>query len=85
MRCGVRTAARGLVRDVNRFGGLFAYQPGRLIAPLAAIAGQPGNAPARAHFFAFGGIEKTARWIRALQEGRFSIVNEAIHLDSSLS
>jgi len=85
MRCGVRTAARGLVRDVNRFGGLFAYQPERLIAPLAAIGGQSENAPAKAHFFAFGGIGKTARWIRALQEGQFSIVNEEIHLDSSLS
>jgi len=84
MRCGVRTAARGLVRDANRVGGLFAHQPERLIAPLAAIAGGPENAPVKVHFFAFGGIEKTARWIRALQEGRFSIVNEAIHLDSSL-
>jgi len=85
MRCGVRTAARGLVRDANRVGGLFTHQPERLIAPLAAIAGGPENAPVKAHFFSFGGIEKTARWIRALQRGQFSIVNGAIRLDSSLS
>lgn len=85
MRCGVRMAARGIVRDANRVGGLFSHQPERLIAPLAALAGEPENAPVKAHFFAFGGIEKTARWIRALQTGEFSIVNGAMHLDSSLS
>ena len=85
MRCGVRTTARGLVRDASRVGGLFAHPPERLIVPIAAIVGGPESMPVTAHFFAFGGIEKTARWIRALQRGQFSIVNEAIHLDSSLS
>jgi methylenetetrahydrofolate reductase (NADPH) len=83
MRCGVRTAARGLVRDANRLGGLFSHQPERLIGPFAAVVGGPESAPVNAHFFAFGGVEKTARWIRALQRGQFSLLNGAIHLDAA--
>jgi methylenetetrahydrofolate reductase (NADPH) len=83
LRCGVRTAVRGFVHDASRVGGLFANQPERLIGQLAAIAGVPERMPTQAHFFTFGSIAKTARWISALQSGRFALVDGAIRLDSS--
>ena len=81
LRCGVKTAARGLVRDAGRVGGLFANRPERMAGQLAAIACGPEGAPAKAHFFTFGSLANTARWISALQGGRFAIVNGAIRPD----
>jgi methylenetetrahydrofolate reductase (NADPH) len=85
LRCGVRTTTRGLLRDSSRVGGLIANQPERLMGLFAAIAGEPGRGPAKAHFFTFGGIAKTARWVSALGSGRFAIVDGAIRLDSSIA
>jgi methylenetetrahydrofolate reductase (NADPH) len=84
LRCGVRTATRGLVREAGRLAGLLANPPERLIGLLATIASEPEHVPAKAHFYTFGSIAKTARWISALQNGRFAIVDGAIRLDSSL-
>lgn len=81
LRCGVRTAARGLLRDAGRLGGLLTHQPERLMGPLAAVAGEPDHAPVQAHIFTFGSMAKAARWISALQRGRFALIDGTISLD----
>jgi methylenetetrahydrofolate reductase (NADPH) len=84
LRCGVRTAARSFVRDAGRLGGLLANQSERLVGQLAQVAIEPKGAPAKAHFFTFGSLTKTVRWISALQSGRFALIDGAIRLDSSI-
>ena len=83
LRCGVRTAARGLVSDANRIGNLFANQSERLIGQIAEFAEEPQNLPLNPHIFTFGGVAKTVRWLNALQVGRFAIIDGAIRFDAT--
>jgi methylenetetrahydrofolate reductase (NADPH) len=63
-RCGVRASAQALAQRAG------------LIQQMFALA---DAAPARVsvHFFSFGGLGATARWARAVADGRVTIKGEA--------
>jgi len=66
-RCGVRASAQGLVRSSGLIRQAFALTvPDHLIRMLADAA--PSGVSA--HFFSFGGLPATARWARAVADGR---------------
>lgn len=73
MRCGVvastralRTNAISLTRLVTKIG------PDQPLAALAAGLTDPDLlARVRLHFYPFGGVVATARWLNAVKEGRF--------------
>ncbi len=69
-RCGVRASAQGLAQRAGLIRQAFALTvPDDLIRTLADAA------PARvsAHFFSFGGLGATARWTRAVADGRIAL------------
>ncbi len=45
-------------------------------AVVRELAGHCGPPVAGAHFFCFGGLVRTARWLRALREGRFELTED---------
>ena len=66
-RCGVHASAHTLARRAGLLRQMFA-----LTAPDDLIRTLADNAPANvsAHFFSFGGVPTTARWTRAVADGR---------------
>jgi len=73
-RCGVRASAQALAQRAGLVRQLFALAvPDDLIRTLADAA----PAHVSAHFFSFGGLGATARWARAVADGRIAIEGEA--------
>jgi methylenetetrahydrofolate reductase (NADPH) len=73
-RCGVRASAQALAQRAGLVRQLFALAvPDDLVRSLADAA------PARVsvHFFSFGGLPATARWARAVADGRITIEGDA--------
>jgi len=71
-RCGVRASAQGLAQRSGLIRQMFALTaPDDLIRALADAA--PANVSA--HFFSFGGLPATARWARAVTDGRIALQN----------
>jgi methylenetetrahydrofolate reductase (NADPH) len=66
-RCGVRASAQGLARQAGLVRQIFALSaPDAIIRALAeARLGE-----IRPHFFSFGGLPATARWVDAVASGR---------------
>ena len=55
----------------------FATTPEAMLAELAAdVTTGPGRQLLHSHLFAFGGVVATARWLRAVGDGRFDLDNE---------
>jgi methylenetetrahydrofolate reductase (NADPH) len=76
-RCGVRASAQALAQRAGLIRQVFALTvPDDLIRTLAEAApAQKSAHHVSAHFFSFGGLGATARWTRAVADGR--IVLEA--------
>jgi methylenetetrahydrofolate reductase (NADPH) len=73
-RCGVRASAQGLARRSGLLRQMFALTvPDDLLRALADAA----PAGVRAHFFSFGGLPATARWARAVADGRIALDSAA--------
>lgn len=69
-RCGVRVSAQALTQRAGLLRQMFAMAtPGDLVRTLAAAA----PAGVRPHFFSFGGLPATARWARAVADGRIAL------------
>lgn len=69
-RCGVRTSAQALTKRSSLMRQMFAMStPDDLIQAMADAA-PAGVVP---HFFAFGGIPATARWARAVADGKIAL------------
>jgi len=69
-RCGVRTSAQALARRAGLMRQMFAMTtPDDLVRALADAA-PAGVVP---HFFSFGGIPATSRWVRAVAGGRVTL------------
>jgi methylenetetrahydrofolate reductase (NADPH) len=83
LRCGVgtslRTAAHAL-GNVSQVAHLATTPEQHLLA--LAQAQQDGGATqlVAPHFFAFGGVQKTAHWMRALADGQFEVSADYINL-----
>ena len=75
MACGVGASLRGLVHNANAFrkvSGLAAHADEILIG----LVREAGDAPSPIrgiHLFAFGGVVKSARWLRAVTDGNFRL------------
>jgi methylenetetrahydrofolate reductase (NADPH) len=69
-RCGVRASAQALAQRAGLIRQVFALTvPDDLIRTLA----EASAAHVSAHFFSFGGLGSTARWTRAVADGRIAL------------
>jgi methylenetetrahydrofolate reductase (NADPH) len=74
VRCGVGASLRALGERASGFGRLMSEDgPEPLIRKLACADPQIRTALAGIHLFSFGGMLKTCRWLRAVQEGRIKL------------
>jgi methylenetetrahydrofolate reductase (NADPH) len=73
MRCGVGASLRALRSHGVSLTRLAAQSgPENVVSHLAGTEQSGALAlPLKLHFFSFGGVEKTARWIDAVASGRF--------------
>jgi methylenetetrahydrofolate reductase (NADPH) len=78
--CGIGAACGSLW---NNTANMTKLATGMAMAPdemlLAALANGAGSAPSRLvqpHYYAFGGVMETARWLRHLIDGTFTMDNE---------
>ena len=72
--CGVGNSVRALKarpRAITRL--MVEAGPEVIVRSLAAQAGAP---IAGVHFFCFGGLIRTARWLRAVRDGRFELTED---------
>jgi methylenetetrahydrofolate reductase (NADPH) len=79
-RCGVRASAQALAQRAGLIRQVFALTvPDDLIrslaeaAPAQNITHQKSLHHVSAHFFSFGGLGATARWTRAVADGRIAL------------
>jgi methylenetetrahydrofolate reductase (NADPH) len=79
MVCGIGASARMLTTRTGAMANLLRTQaPDDQIAYIARHrATHPGSRLVKPHFFAFGGVLKTARWVNAVVAGRFTLNAEA--------
>jgi len=73
-RCGVRASIQGLARQAGLVRQLFAMSaPDALLRPLAEARADMHLGDVSAHFFSFGGLSRTARWVAAVAERRIAL------------
>jgi methylenetetrahydrofolate reductase (NADPH) len=73
-RCGVGASAKAIVsRGASIARLLVDAGPDPIIRDLAERAGPGELGNVSLHFFPFGGFERTAKWMRAVADGRFAI------------
>jgi methylenetetrahydrofolate reductase (NADPH) len=73
--CGVGNSMRVLTQQAGNLLKLASLSyPDALIAALARHrAGDPHSRIERLHFYPFGGLARTARWIEAIRAGAFTL------------
>mgnify|MGYP001339495016 CR=1 FL=1 len=78
-RCGVRASAQALAQRAGLIRQVFAMAvPDDLIRSLAdAAPAQMSAHHVSVHFFSFGGLGGTARWARAVADGRITIEGDS--------
>ena len=75
MQCGVGASLRGALQSMaamRNIAGL-ATSPDQMLVRVAEHAAGGTSQIAGVHFYSFGGALATARWLRAVAEGRFEI------------
>ena len=79
MLCGVGASMRMLTSRTGAMANLLSTQaPDEMVTALARYRGSnPQSRFQKVHFFAFGGVVKTARWANAVISGRFVLNNQA--------
>lgn len=79
MLCGVGASMRMLTSRTSAMANLLSTQaPDEMVTALARYKGaNPQSRFKKVHFFAFGGVVKTARWANAVISGRFVLNNQA--------
>ncbi len=75
LRCGISASMRMLVSKASAMSDQIKLTSiDELIPAFAAhLLSQPDSRIARAHFYAFGGAERTARWLNTVVSGQFEI------------
>jgi methylenetetrahydrofolate reductase (NADPH) len=78
--CGVGNSMRVLTRQAGNLLKLASLSyPDALIAALARQrAGDPHSRIERLHFYPFGGLARTARWLEALRAGAFTLDDDGL-------
>jgi methylenetetrahydrofolate reductase (NADPH) len=79
MLCGVGASMRMLTSRTSAMANLLSTQaPDEMVVALARHrAANPQSRFKKIHFFAFGGVAKTAKWANAVVSGRFVLNNQA--------
>jgi methylenetetrahydrofolate reductase (NADPH) len=79
MLCGVGASMRMLTSRTSAMANLLSTQaPDEMVTALARHrAANPQSRFKKIHFFAFGGVAKTAKWANAVVSGRFVLNNQA--------
>jgi methylenetetrahydrofolate reductase (NADPH) len=79
MLCGVGASARMLMSRTGAMANLLSTQaPDEMVTHIARHrASNPSSRLSKIHFFAFGGVIKTARWANAVVSGRFVLNSQA--------
>jgi methylenetetrahydrofolate reductase (NADPH) len=79
MLCGVGASMRMLTTRTSAMANLLSTQaPDEMVTALAKHrGGNPQSRFKKIHFFAFGGVVKTARWANAVISGRFVLNGQA--------
>lgn len=77
--CGVGASMRMLTSRTSAMANLLSTQaPDEMVTYLARHrAAHPDSRLKKVHFFAFGGVVKTARWANAVLSGRFVLNSQA--------
>ncbi|MEX2524015.1 MAG: hypothetical protein WD750_03585 [Gammaproteobacteria bacterium] len=75
VRCGIGASLRMLTKRTRAVTNMLKVSgPDRIITAYAGyLAANPDSRVERAHFFALGGVEKTAKWANAVVEGRITL------------
>lgn len=83
MLCGVGASARMLMSRTGATANLLRTQaPDDFITHIARHrASHPDSRLSQAHFFAFGGVAKAARWANAVRAGRFTLNKKGTGFD----
>jgi methylenetetrahydrofolate reductase (NADH) len=79
MLCGVGASMRMLTSRTSAMANLLSTQaPDEMVAAIAKHrVANPQSRLQKIHFFAFGGVVKTARWANAVISGRFVLNSQA--------
>ena len=73
-RCGVKASAAGVTRNAGLVKHLFGVTaPDGIIRALTDAAASGTLGEVAAHFFSFGGLGSTARWVTGAQQGRITL------------
>lgn len=75
LRCGIGASLRLLTQRTSALANVARVAaPDQLICAYARhVRTRPGTNFVKAHFFAFGGVEQTARWVNAVVRGDFHL------------
>jgi methylenetetrahydrofolate reductase (NADPH) len=78
--CGVGNSMRVLTRQAGNLFKLASLSfPDGLISALAwQRAGDPGSRIERLHFYPFGGLARTARWLERIRAGAFTLRDDGL-------
>jgi methylenetetrahydrofolate reductase (NADPH) len=78
--CGVGNSVRVLTRQAGNLLKLASLSyPDAMIAALAwHRAGDPQSRIERLHFYPFGGLARTARWLEAIRTGAFTLHDDGL-------
>jgi methylenetetrahydrofolate reductase (NADPH) len=86
LRCGVGTSLRTAAHTLGNVGHMahLATTPEQHLLALAQALEDSGSTQLVApHFFAFGGVQKTAHWMRALAGGQFDVGADYIKVSAA--
>jgi len=76
VQCGIGTSLGALSKGfglMGRMAGLATSPDEMLIGLVRACAAEPGTRLTHPHFYAFGGVMATSRWLRAVVDGAFEL------------
>ena len=78
--CGVGNSMRLLTQQAGNLFKLASLSyPDALITALADhLAGEPDSRIAQLHFYPFGGLARTARWVEAIRAGAFALHDDGL-------
>ena len=72
-RCGVRASVKGFARHATSIGKLLASAtPAELVNDLAEAAASENLGEIAAHFYSFGGLAQTSKWVRDAKNGKIA-------------
>jgi methylenetetrahydrofolate reductase (NADPH) len=86
LRCGVGTSLRTAAHTLGNVGHMahLATTPEQHLLALAqALEDSSSTQLVAPHFFAFGGVQKTAHWMRALAGGQFDVGADYIKVSAA--